>query len=157
MELILWRHAEAVDATDGQADLQRCLTGRGEKQARRIADWLRQRQPKQLRILSSPAARCRQTASALALPFDIDAKLGVTAEAADLIRAANWPDGGGKSGGAVLLIGHQPTLGRLAAWLLSGQEADWEIKKGALWWFSNRDRDGKARTLLRAVIGPDRL
>jgi len=40
---------------------------------------------------------------------------------------------------------------------LSGTEADWTIKKGALWWFTNRVRDGETQTVLRSVIAPDLL
>ena len=40
MDLILWRHAEAEDAAEGQGDLDRVLTSRGEKQAARMAAWL---------------------------------------------------------------------------------------------------------------------
>jgi phosphohistidine phosphatase len=55
----------------------------------------------------------------------------------------------------VLIIGHQPTLGRVAALLLGGEEADWTIKKGGVWWFSNRMRNDETRTVLRAVVNPD--
>jgi len=51
----------------------------------------------------------------------------------------------------------QPTLGRLAALLLSGTEADWAFKKGAIWWFSRRVREGDDQTVLRAVMGADLL
>ena len=40
----------------------------------------------------------------------------------------------------------------LCALLLAGSEADWTIKKGALWWFTNRVREGETQTVLRAVI-----
>jgi len=153
MELIIWRHAEAVEPTIGLPDLKRSLTKKGKAQARRIADWLRERRPADLHILVSPAERCQQTARSLALPYETEARLGTSADVADLLAAANWPEGHGKSGGAILLVGHQPTLGRLAAWLLSGAEADWNLKKGALWWFSIRD--GEAETVLRAMIAPD--
>ena len=53
---------------------------------------------------------------------------------------------------AVLVVGHQPTLGRTAALLLSGNEADWSVKKGSVWWFSNRSRLGETQTVLRAVM-----
>ncbi len=36
MELILWRHAEAEP---GEPDLGRRLSAKGEKQARRMAEW----------------------------------------------------------------------------------------------------------------------
>jgi phosphohistidine phosphatase SixA len=68
-----------------------------------------------------------------------------------ILGACGWPD----AGGSVLVVGHQPELGRLAALLLSGQEADWTIKKGALWWFTNRVRDDETQTVLRAVIPAD--
>ena len=50
---------------------------------------------------------------------------------------------------------HQPAPGRLCALLLAGSEADWTIKKGALWWFTNRVREGETQTVLRAVIPSD--
>jgi phosphohistidine phosphatase len=155
MELLLWRHAEAEEATAELPDSRRRLTRRGTKQALRMAGWLKQHRPRNLRILVSPAERCLQTAGALALPYEVEPGLGTTAEVADLLAAAGWSTGETKCDYAVLLVGHQPTLGRLAAFLLSGEEADWSFKKGALWWFSSRIQAGKCSTFLRAVIGPD--
>jgi phosphohistidine phosphatase len=40
MDLIFWRHAETTEAEDGQADSERPLTARGERQAARMAHWL---------------------------------------------------------------------------------------------------------------------
>jgi phosphohistidine phosphatase len=57
----------------------------------------------------------------------------------------------------VLVIGHQPSLGRLASLLISGEQADWPIKKGALWWLSGRMREDESQTVLRTVIHPDFL
>lgn len=153
MDLILWRHAEAEEAAAGLPDGKRRLTARGEKQAHDMAKWLRARLPKKTRILVSPATRTQQTAHALALPFEVEPKIAVGADAADLIAAADWPE----HSGAVLLVGHQPTLGRLAALLLSGSEADWSVKKGAVWWFSKRSREGRDQTVLRAVVNPEML
>jgi len=151
MDLLLWRHAEAED---GIPDQKRKLTKRGEKQAQKIAEWLKQNAPKNLRILVSPALRCQLTAQALGLPFETDKWLGTDGNVSNLLAAIGWPDGDGKKPGhkAVLVVGHQPTLGKAAALLLSGAEADWTIKKGALWWFSNRTRQGESQTVLRAVI-----
>ena len=148
MDLLLWRHAEAVE---GSPDHARKLTGRGVKQAQRLADWLQAHRPARLRILVSPTARTRQTASAFADDFEIVPALGPDGSIAGILAATGWPD----SGGACLVVGHQPALGRLAALLLSGAEADWTIKKGALWWFTNRTRDNETQTVLRAVIPAD--
>ena len=148
MDLLLWRHAEAEE---GPLDMQRRLTQRGEKQARQVARWLHEHMPKQLRILVSPAVRTQQTAAALDLPFETHRQLGPDACVSDLIATAGWPD----ATGATLIVGHQPALGQMASLLLSGTEAGWTIKKGALWWFTNRVRLGETQTVLRAVIPAD--
>ena len=146
-DLLLWRHAEAED---GIPDLKRKLTARGEKQAAQMAEWLRKHAPKDLRIVVSPATRCQQTATALGLPFETDKRLGADSNATNLLAAAGWPDDG--KAAAVLVVGHQPTLGQTAALLLSGAEDNWTIKKGAVWWFSNRTRQGDTQTILRASV-----
>ena len=153
MDLILWRHAEAEDGGTSLPDAKRRLTVRGDKQAHDVAKWLKARLPKKTRILVSPATRTQQTAHALALPFEVEPKIAVGADTADLIAVANWPE----HSGAVLLVGHQPTLGRLAALLLAGTELDWSIKKGAVWWLSKRSREGRDQTVLRAVMNPEML
>ena len=154
MDLLLWRHAEAEDGTP---DAQRKLTPRGEKQARQIAAWLSDRLPKHLRIIASPALRCQQTTEALALPFETDKRVAVDGNVTGLLVAAGWPDGGDTGSRAALIVGHQPMLGRTAALLLSGEEADWTIKKSGLWWFSNRTRRGETQTILKAVASPELL
>lgn len=148
MDLLLWRHAEAVD---GSPDHTRELTERGLKQARRVAGWLETHRPKRLKTLVSPTLRTRQTATAFTDDFEIVAALGPEGGVSDLLAASGWPD----ASGATLIVGHQPGLGRLAALLLSGVEAEWTIKKGALWWFTNRVRDSESQTVLRAVIPAD--
>ncbi|WP_300442733.1 histidine phosphatase family protein [Zoogloea sp.] len=148
MDLLLWRHAEAVE---GLPDSTRELTERGVRQAHKVAEWLESRRPKKLRVLVSPTVRTRQTASAFTKDFKIVPALGPGNDISSILGACGWPGGGG----SVLVVGHQPELGRLAALLLSGQEADWTIKKGALWWFSNRVREGETQTVLRAVMPAD--
>ena len=153
MDLILWRHAEAEEPAGKVPDGKRRLTARGEKQARQMAAWLKARLPKRTTILVSPAERTQMTAHALGMAFQVEPAIGVGADAADIQAAAGWPEG--SDGGAVVLVGHQPTLGRLAALLLAGEEADWTIKKGAVWWFSTRTRGGESLTVLRAVVSTD--
>lgn len=150
MELLLWRHAEAEDGTD---DMARRLTGRGEKQAKAMAAWIREHMPKDLRIIVSPAVRTRLTAEALKLPYETVRTIGPDAGVAELIAATGWPS----ASGAVLVVGHQPGLGRLASLLLSGSEAGWSVKKGGLWWLSNRVRRDETQTVLRAMMTPEFL
>jgi phosphohistidine phosphatase len=146
MDLILWRHA---DAEDGGPDSARKLTERGREQARRVAAWLEPRLPRGCEILVSPATRAQQTALALGVPFVTSPAVGTDASADDVIAAAEWPT----RSGPVLIVGHQPTLGGVAAMLLSGAEADWEVAKGALWWFSHEN----GNIALRAVVDPELL
>lgn len=148
MDLLLWRHAEAEDGSGD--DLARQLTAHGLKQAKSVGRWIKEHRPANLRILVSPAVRSVQTAEALGLAYEVSPQLGPSAAAADLIAAAGWP----AAGGGVLLVGHQPTLGRLAARLLLGKEMDLFIKKGALWWFSRDGLEGEGGTMLKAVIPP---
>jgi phosphohistidine phosphatase len=143
MDLILWRHAEAED---GSPDAARKLTKHGRDQARRIAAWLKPRLPKRCEILVSPAARTQETAAALGLPFATASEVGTGAVAADVVAATGWP----ARAKAVLVVGHQPTLGRIAAALLSGEEADWHLAKGSVWWLRHVDGETK----LFAVMHP---
>ncbi len=153
MDLILWRHAEAEDGGEALPDHKRRLTSRGEKQAKKVAHWLHQNLPHKCRILVSPTERTQQTANALELPYDIEKKVGVGATVADILATSNWPT----DPGAVVIVGHQPTLGRVAALLLSGLDTDWPMKKGAVWWFSSRIRESEPQIVLRAAINPDFL
>ena len=148
MDLILWRHAEAEP---GEPDLGRRLTSKGLKQAERIAAWLEPRLPDTTRILVSPATRSQQTALALGRKFKTVDEIAPGASAESVLAAAGWPD----SREPVLVVGHQPTLGEVAAMLLAGGTGSWSIRKGAVWWLSNRARDDDTSVLLKVAIGPD--
>ena len=148
MDLILWRHAEAEP---GEPDHGRRLTSKGRKQAERMAAWLEHRLPETTRILVSPAERTQGTALALGRRFRISREVAPGASAASVLAAAGWPD----AREPVLVVGHQPTLGEVAAFLLAGEEAGWSIRKGAVWWLTNRTRLGQSGAVLKVAIGPD--
>jgi phosphohistidine phosphatase len=153
MDLILWRHAEAEDAASGEDDLARALTAKGERQAARMAEWLNRRLAHSTRMLVSPARRCQQTAKALGRKFRTVDAVGPRTTARELLIAAGWP-------GAVepvLVVGHQPTLGRVASLLLTGVEQPWAVKKGAVWWLRRRARLDDGELVLHAVQSPDAL
>lgn len=148
MELILWRHA---DAEDGFPDEARPLTRKGQRQSEQMAHFLSGRLPQNIRVMVSPALRAQQTASALTGKFITAPNIGTQATPQTAIATAGWPD----ADNPVLLVGHQPWIGELAALLMTGQADCWSIKKGAVWWFSRHERD--SRTTLRLVITPDQL
>jgi phosphohistidine phosphatase len=150
VDLILWRHCEAEA---GEPDLGRRLTPKGQKQAERMAEWLERQLPDSTRILVSPADRAQQTAQALPRRFRTVAELAPGASVEQVLTAANWPDGREP----VVVVGHQPTLGLVASYLLSGMAQSWSIRKGSVWWLSNRVRDSGAGVVLKAVQSPDFL
>ena len=157
MDLILWRHAEAEDWPEGDpqggSDLERSLTSRGEKQAARMANWLDRQLPEGARIFVSPARRCEQTALALGRKYKIRKELAPDATVEQLLELVQWPTA--KS--PILVVGHQPMLGETIAHLLGLQESDCPVKKGALWWLRNRDRDGIDQTVVVTVQSPEVL
>jgi len=156
MDLILWRHAEAELLREGGSDLERALTAKGERQAERMARWLNQRMAATTRVLVSPALRTRLTAVALGRDVRITPTIAPDASADDLLLAAQWPNGP-RSREPVLLVGHQPTLGLVAARLLCGQDQPWSVRKGGVWWLRSREREGQVETILVAVQNPDCL
>ena len=151
MDLILWRHAEAEDARDGQDDLDRALTGRGEKQAERVAAWLVRQLPETARILCSPARRCEQTALALGRRYKVRPELGPDMTVQQLLEAAQWP----VARQPVVVVGHQPVLGQTIAHLLGIAGGSCAVRKGSMWWLRTRERAGDSQTIVLAVHSPD--
>ncbi len=151
MELILWRHADAEDA-NGKDDAARELTKKGRRQAERMAKWLRPRLDGDWRILVSPAKRALQTVKPLDLPYGESLAVGTGTSPKALLRETGWPAGEAH----VLVVGHQPTLGEVAAQIL-GTGDDLAIRKGAIWWFAARGAEDNMDVVLKAVLAPDQL
>lgn len=152
MDLILWRHADAVEAGPGEADVARPLTPKGERQAQRVALWLNQRLPESTRILVSPALRTQQTAQALGRKYRTVEAIAPDAPAQAVLDAARWPT----SRDPVLVVGHQPTLGLVLSQLLgAGLREGLAVRKGGVWWLRSRRREGDAHLLVVAVQGPE--
>jgi phosphohistidine phosphatase len=153
MDLILWRHAEAVEGGIADDDMARVLTPRGEKQAARMAAWLDRQLPDSARIWVSPARRTEQTANALERKFRFSPALGPMASSAQLLELVQWPH----AKGCVLVVGHQPTLGQTIASLLGLNASECAVKKGALWWLRYREREAGAQTVVVTVQSPEVL
>ncbi|CAH2794370.1 MAG: Phosphohistidine phosphatase SixA [Candidatus Burkholderia crenata] len=149
MNLILWRHAEAED--QAASDLVRQLTPRGE-QAQGAAKWLKSRLDDDTVFLVSPATRTIQTMEAYGDRYRVVKELAPGASAQAVLDAAQWPRGITET---IVVVGHQPTLGRVAALLMTGHEAEWTLKKSGIWWFQQRSRAGDDQVVLRAITSPD--
>ncbi len=161
LHVIFWRHAEAEEldadvATQDPtlADLRRALTRQGRRDASRVAAWIKAHVPKPWVVCASPALRARQTAMALVdYPVDeprlapgcgVDDLLAVVAEHQD-------------AHSALVLCGHQPTMGSAALRWLSGCEQAFSLRKSGLIWVAERQREGASSRMLRASISADLL
>ena len=152
--IILWRHAEAEELFDGndmlQRDMQRALTQKGQRQAADMAKWLKPQLPKASILQCSPALRAFQTAEAIqdvGKSCKININQALKPDASLNTVLANIAQF--NSCKCLVLVGHQPWLGQLAAHLLgismAGHAKDLPIKKGAIWWLRLNKTLDKAR------------
>ncbi|HEY7905281.1 MAG TPA: histidine phosphatase family protein [Casimicrobiaceae bacterium] len=147
MDLILWRHC---DAEPGEPDLARKLTAHGARDARHMARWLGERLPEDCRILVSPAVRTQQTAAALGRDFETCDAIAPGARVEAVLAVVRWP----AAPNPVLVVGHQPTLGETAAFLLGNLEMEWSMKKGAVWWLVKPPRERRHAVVLKLAVAP---
>jgi len=155
MDLLLWRHAHALDASMGQSDLDRPLSSKGEKQAKKMSDWLRSRLPKDTQILCSPALRTLQTVSFLDEPYTVCEDISPESTAQSLLKVAGWFENEDK---AVLIVGHQPCLADAVAVIFGFHKADpISFRKGSLWWIRQRDRNATNESYILTIQDPELL
>ena len=124
-ELILLRHAHAVPAGAGQADLDRPLSPEGLAEAEAAGRWLDENGQGPDCVLCSPARRTRETLEAvLGVIGYIDQRLEPSiydATAGALVALADTHCDSER----LLIVGHNPGLERLVALLHSGQSGDY--------------------------------
>jgi len=136
MQLLIIRHGIAGDkdewARTGRADSERPLTSHGKRQMRRIAKGLR-RTVKAIDVLgASPLVRAQQTAALVAEAYRAMDVVTVPslAPGSDPEAFAAWL-GRQRIAEVVGAVGHDPHLGMLATWLLTGETSSHiDIEKG---------------------------
>ncbi len=153
MDLILWRHAEAIDLELVGDDMERTLTPRGEKQAARMAAWLDRQLPDGAKVWASPAVRTQQTVKALGRKFKTSSALAPLATVEQMLELVQWPN----AKRCVVVVGHQPTLGQVVSRLLGLNESECAVRKGAVWWLRYRERETANKTVVVTVQTPDLL
>ncbi|MEQ1768130.1 MAG: histidine phosphatase family protein [Methylotenera sp.] len=153
--LILWRHAEAEDSSSSGLDVDRALTKRGQKDAKKMANWLHQHLPSNVEILCSPAKRCVQTATALYNLNPLEIKVVDFLSAESTLARITKEIINDDSSKTLLIIGHQPNLGLIITKLLGMHESACAVKKGAIWWLRQREVNGVLQTYLFTVQHPE--
>ena len=126
MDLIFWRHAETVQAVEGQTDAERELSARGERQAQRMAQWLERQLPESTKILCCPTVRAEQTVMPLGRKYKLRDELSPNASIDDVLSLVQWP----MNKHSVLLVTHQPLIGEMIRKLLEIQIPEVVVKKG---------------------------
>jgi phosphohistidine phosphatase len=129
--LILLRHGKAeADAASGQ-DFDRALTDRGRRDAALVARALAEAGAEPDLVLVSPAARAAQTWDAVAPAFPrakVESALALyDISPDDILRLAM-----AEAARTVMVVGHNPGLGQLAAWLAQEAPASEDRQRMAL-------------------------
>ncbi len=133
MQLVLIRHARAEERALIKRDRTRALTADGRRRMRKAARGLHTLVPGLSQIATSPLTRARQTAAIVASACDdIEVTLlPALAPRAPPRAVLAWLRAQSENA-TLALVGHEPDLGRLAGWLLSGRADGFvQFKQGA--------------------------
>ncbi len=124
-ELIFWRHGQAGSA---MTDLARELTLEGQRQAQRTAMWLRERDV-DFPIISSQAIRTQQTATFYRQPYKMAEELNPGQHFLSVLTFIE-----NEQQPHLIVVGHQPWIGQMLAYLLTGQANYYAMETSELWW-----------------------
>ena len=135
MQLLVIRHAIAEErdefAATGRDDSERPLTAEGRDKLRRGLPGLRRMVPRIDLLASSPFTRARETAELVGEAYGIDDIKTIAALVPDgaLQDVQSWLQRR-SSAKVIAIVGHEPQLGELVTWLMSGlREGRIEMKK----------------------------
>ncbi|WP_297858610.1 phosphohistidine phosphatase SixA [Meiothermus sp.] len=144
MQLYLIRHAIALDAAPGQPDEARPLSQDGIQKFIGVARGLKRLGVRLDRLYHSPRLRAVQTAELL-VPL-LDGETEVTPYLAaepgpELLQTLQ--------GNSVALVGHEPWISDLCAWLLYGRRggAAFPFKKGGVAHLEGTPKPGQMKLL----------
>lgn len=155
MQLYVVRHAIAEEARLGQADGDRALTDDGIQRSKRAVKGMRRLDIRFDRVLSSPWLRARETAAMLDSICDADpiiTDLLIQSPRAELLALI------AERGEDTAVVGHEPWLGELVAWLAFGDTRHGEalmLKKAGVVWLEGSAVPGGMQ--VRAVLPPSVL
>lgn len=155
MELYVIRHAIAEEAQPGQADGTRELTKAGVRKLEGAVKGMRKLDIRFDRILSSPWVRARDTADQLDLLCDakpVVTDLLIQSPRSELLAMI------AENGEDTAVVGHEPWLGELVAWLAFGDTRHGEalvLKKAGVVWLEGTAVPGGMQ--VRAVLPPSVL
>jgi phosphohistidine phosphatase len=158
MHLLVIRHAIAEARAPHEDDAGRPLTTAGERRFKGVVRGLRKLGWRFDRVLTSPWLRAARTAELLA-PISAEAPvrtdLLVQTPRADLVSLIAASSTLAKKRRATAVVGHEPWLGELVAWLVFGDTRHAHamvLKKGGVVWLDGTPTPGGM--MLRAHLPP---
>jgi phosphohistidine phosphatase len=163
MQLLIIRHAIAEEreefAATGRDDSERPLTKEGRDKMRRGLAGIRRMVPHIDLLASSPFTRARETAELVGEAYAIDEIKSVDALIPDgaLPDVQSWLQRR-SSAKVVAIVGHEPQLGELVTWLMSGlREGRVEMKKGGAALLDFEGQPGPAVGVLQWLLTAGQL
>jgi phosphohistidine phosphatase len=139
MKLVLFRHGLAGSSEKylqtHKDDSKRPLTTKGREVSKSMAKNLKVWEPDFDFIVTSPYARAIQTAEVVAQVLKISNVLQCSelTPASPILSFVQWLRIHTDEAQSVLVVGHEPQLGRFASWCLSGSaESFFELKKSGI-------------------------
>ena len=162
MRLLVIRHAEAEDkdafAATGQGDALRPLTERGRRRMSEGAEGLRTLVSSIDLLAASPLVRAQQTAEIVAHRYG-----DCAVETTDVLEPGTVPSRflawlREQDGNVIAIVGHEPDLGALVTWLLTGAtESHVPLGKGAACLLDLGEAPGRGKGMLEWAITASQL
>ena len=168
LDLLIVRHAIAVEHVDwkGGPDSERPLTDKGRALMKRNAAGLARAFPRLDLIATSPFVRAAQTAE---IVKDAYGRVGIEevsalasggerSEVVAWLRNRRQQADLAEPAAHIALVGHEPDLGQLVSWLVSGQaHVPFEMRKGGACLLRFSEPPGAGRATLRWFASPSLL
>jgi phosphohistidine phosphatase len=153
MQLFVIRHAEAVPRSPTLEDEARPLTELGRRRFKQVARGMKRLGISFDQLYHSPWLRAVQTANELSSRAQVETIVTqhlAAAPSLELIQQLSGP--------SAALVGHEPWLGELVAWLVLGRPQEghrFELKKGCVVWLEGPPEPAQMR--LRAWLPAELL
>ena len=156
MEIYILRHAAAEEATRNMKDSDRALTAEGVVKLQSVLKRARAIGVEPPVILTSPYRRARETADIAARSLNAKAALLETrALTPESSPEAVWEEiRAHKTGAQLMVVGHEPLLSSVYAYLLGAPGVQIDVKKSGLGRVDVDRFNGQPRGVLRWLLYP---
>lgn len=154
MNIFILRHGTAEDRDKGTPDAERRLTKAGKKEVRAVSEQAHAAGVAPGVILTSPLVRAVETAQIAQEVFRTKQVAETKVLLPDGTPQQVWREIRAHAEAQdVMLVGHEPQLSRIAAFLLEAPLAI-DLKKGALLRLTVQDQEGPPRGVLKWLLTP---